>query len=54
MTYRYIALGLVAVVGILLIVSACAKKENQNQTAAPGTATAAPAGTPAGPAGRPG
>jgi FKBP-type peptidyl-prolyl cis-trans isomerase len=40
MMYRYVAAGLVAVVGIILLVSACAKKGAQNQA----NTTAAPAG----------
>ncbi len=41
MTYRYIALGLAALVGIAFYVTACAKKENQNQTSGAGSTTTA-------------
>lgn len=44
MTYRYVALGLaVLLIGVAVYVTACAKKESQNQTAAGSTTTAGPA-----------
>jgi FKBP-type peptidyl-prolyl cis-trans isomerase len=41
MQYRYIALGLVILAGVVILVSACAKKEAQNQTAAAAPASVA-------------
>ncbi len=49
MAYRYMLFAVMALVTVAFIVAACAKKENQNQTAAtdaPGSSTAA-ASTPA-------
>src|SRR6185369_13948742 len=43
MIYRYVALGLLVVVGLALIVSACAKKDGANQSASTDN-SAAPAG----------
>ncbi len=44
MTYRYIALGLIVLlIGVAVYVTACAKKEAQNQTNAGATTTAGPA-----------
>jgi FKBP-type peptidyl-prolyl cis-trans isomerase len=38
MTYRYIALGLLVVIGIAVLVMSCAKNETQNQAGGQGTA----------------
>lgn len=47
MNYRLLAIGLIVLVGVAIYVTACAKKEAQNQTASTTTNMAAPAGTPA-------
>lgn len=47
MNYRVIALGVIAVVGIALWVTACAKKESQDQTASSTAAAPSTSGVPA-------
>ncbi len=41
MTYRYVALGLVALVGMTLFITACMKKDAQNQASTSGAPAAA-------------
>jgi FKBP-type peptidyl-prolyl cis-trans isomerase FkpA len=44
MTLRYALIGLVAVIGVVVFVSACATKESQNQTAQTNAAASSAAG----------
>jgi len=51
MSYRFIILGLVVLAGVVYAITACAKKEQETQSAAPAPAVANPAaGTPVTPA----